>query len=34
MELFSVQDLTFSYPGQTVPTLERLSLTSPPGNFW
>ena len=33
MELFSVQDLTFSYPGQTVPTLERLSFDISAGEF-
>ena len=33
MELFSVQDLTFSYPGQTVPALERLSFDISAGEF-
>ena len=33
MELLSVQDLTFSYPGQTVPALERLSFDISAGEF-
>ena len=34
MDTFAIHDLTFFYPGQTVPALDRLDLTVRPGEFW
>ena len=34
MDTFAIHDLTFFYPGQAVPALDRLDLTVRPGEFW
>ena len=34
MDTFAIHDLTFFYPGQAVPALDRLNLTVRSGEFW
>ena len=34
MDTFAIHDLTFFYPGQAVPALDRLDLTVRSGEFW
>ena len=33
MALFTIENLSFTYPGQTAPAIDRLTLTVPEGAF-